>query len=131
MPHGRFDRRLPLSTSGRITVKGPFNPQDSKVDSAKVLFLVVQGEGDDAVIVSGEGTWNRANGNEWSGTIDRRGKHAGGGGTGRLRPGLARGIALSVVIKPAKTFGGGRKFDPPTIESLTWCADFEFVDPDA
>jgi hypothetical protein len=129
MTHGRFDRRLPLPSSGRITVKGPFNPQDNKVDSAKVLFLIVQGEGDDAVIVDGEDTWNRANGNEWSGTTDRRGKHAGGKGTGRLQPGLARGIALSVVFKPAKTFDRGRKFDPPTIESLTWCADFEFVVP--
>jgi hypothetical protein len=129
MTHGRFDRRLPLPSSGRITVKGPFNPQDSKVGSAKVLFLIVQGEGDDAVIVDGEGTWNRANGNEWSGTTDRRGKHAGGKGTGRLQPGLARGIALSVVFKPGKTFDRGRKFDPPTIETLTWCADFQFVAP--
>jgi hypothetical protein len=128
MSVGRFDRRLPLPSSGRITVKGPFNPQDNKVDSAKVLFLIVQGEGDDAVIASGEGTWNRANGTEWSGTTDRRGKHAGGKGTGRLHRGLARGIALSVVIKPGKTFDRGRKFDPPTIEALT-CADFEFVAP--
>jgi hypothetical protein len=126
---GRFDRTLPLPSSGRITVKGPFNPQDIKVDSAKVLFLIVQGEGDDAVIVSGEGRWSRANGNKWSGTTDRRGKHAGGKGTGRLRRGLARGIALSVVIKPGKTYDRGRKFDPPMIEALTWCADFEFVAP--
>jgi hypothetical protein len=131
MTHGRFDRKLPLPKSGRITIKGPFNPQDAKVDSAKVLFLIVQGEGDDAVIVDGEGMWNRANGNEWSGTTARRGKHAGGKGTGPLHRGLARGIALSVVIKPGKTFDGGRKFDPPTIESLTWCADFEFVEPAA
>jgi hypothetical protein len=129
MSVGRFDRRLPLPSSGRITVRGPFNPQDNKVDSAKVLFLIVQGEGEDAVIVDGEGTWNRANGTEWSATIDRRGKHVGGEGTGRLHLGLARGIAYSIVIKPGKTFDRGRKFDPPTIEALTWCADFEFVAP--
>ena len=40
-----------------------------------------------------------------------------------------RGIALSVVIKPGSVFDRGRKFDPPTIESLTWCADFKFVEP--
>ena len=131
MTHGRFDRKLPLPSSGRIPIKGPFNPQDGKVDSAKVLFLIVQGEGDDAVIVDGEGTWNRENGTEWSGTTARRGRHAGGKGTGQLHHGLARGIALSVVIKPGKTFDRGRKFDPPTIESLTWCADFEFVEPAA
>jgi hypothetical protein len=129
MSTGRFDRELPLPSSGRITIKGPFNPQDNKVDGAKVLFLVVQGEGEDAVIVDGEGTWERANGNEWSGTIARRGTHVGGEGTGPLTLGLARGIALSVVIKPGKTFDHGRRFDPPTIEALTWCADFKFVAP--
>jgi len=129
MSVGRFDRKLPLPRSGRIPVKGPFNPQDNKVESAKVLFLIVQGEGEDAVIVDGEGTWERAKGDEWSGMIDRSGKHVGGKGTGRLHKGLARGIALSVVIKPGKTFDRGRRFDPPTIESLTWCADFEFVAP--
>jgi hypothetical protein len=129
MGYGRFDRKLPLPRSGRVTIKGPFNPQDSKVDSAKVLFLIVQGEGAEAVIVEGEGTWNRGTGNEWSGTTARSGKHAGGGGTGRLHHGLARGIAHSVVVKPGKTFDRGRKFDPPTIEALTWCADFEFVEP--
>jgi hypothetical protein len=129
MSNGRFDRKLPLPSKGPITVKGPFNPQDPKVDGAKVLFLIVQGDGKDAVICEGEGTWNRANGGEWSGTIDRRGKYVGGHGSGQLRAGLARGIALSVVIKPGKTFDRGRKFDPPTIEGLTWCADFEFVAP--
>jgi hypothetical protein len=129
MSTGKFDRKLPLPSSGRVTIKGPFNPQDNKVDAAKVLFLIVQGEGEDAVICDGEGTWERANGDEWSGMIDRRGKYAGGEGKGPLRLGLARGIALSIVIKPGKTFDRGRKFDPPTIEALTWCADFEFVAP--
>jgi hypothetical protein len=131
MTHGRFDRKLPLPSSGRIAIKGPFNPQDSKVESAKVMFLIVQGDGDDAVIVIGEGSWNRANGNEWSGTTGRRGERPGGKGTGLLHRGLARGIAHSVVIKPGKTFAGGRRLDPPTIEALTWCSDFEFVEPGA
>jgi hypothetical protein len=127
MSVGKFDRELPLPRQGRIPVKGPFNPQDRRVDSARVLFLIVQGEGEDTVIVNGEGTWNRANGSEWSGTAPRRGPHAGGHGTGPLRLGLARGIAVSMVIKPGKVFDRGRKFDPPTIETLTWCADFKFV----
>jgi len=127
MSVGRFDRKMPLPSSGRITIKGPFNPQDAKVESAKVLFLIVQGEGEDAVVVEGEGIWNRKKGDEWAGTTDRRGPHVGGKGTGRLDKGLARGIAHSIVIKPGKTFDRGRKFDPPTIEALTWCADFEFV----
>jgi hypothetical protein len=129
MSIGRFDRELPLPRQGRITVKGPFKPQDLAVDAAKVLFLIVQGEGEDAVIVNGEGTWNRENGTDWTGSAPRSGPHAGGHGTGTLHLGLARGIAVSVVIKPGKVFGRGRKFDPPSIEALTWCADFDFVEP--
>jgi len=124
---GKFDRNMPLPPRGAVTIKGPFNPQDRAVDAARVLFLIVQGEGADAVIINGEGTWERAHGDEWSGTIPRRGPHVGGGGTGTLGLGLARGIALSVVIKPGKLLDGGRRFDPPMIESLTWCADFHFV----
>jgi hypothetical protein len=127
MSVGKFDRELPLPRQGRIPVKGPFNPQDRSVDSARVLFLIVQGDGANAVIVNGEGTWNRANGTEWSGTAPRSGPHAGGHGRGSLQLGLARGIAVSTVIKPGKVFDRGRKFDPPSIESLTWCADFKFV----
>ena len=127
MAAGRFDRRLPLPKQGRIPIKGPFNPQDRAVDAAKVLFLIVQGEDEDAVIVNGEGTWHRAHGNEWRGTAPRRGPRVGGGGTGTLRKGLARGIALSVVIKPGQILDRGRRFEPPAIETLTWCANFHFV----
>jgi hypothetical protein len=129
MSAGRFDRELPLPRQGRVPVKGPFKPQDPAVNTARVLFLIVQGEGEDAVIVDGEGSWNRANGTDWNGTVDRRGKRVGGKGTGTLKLGLARGIALSVVIKPGSVFDRGRKFDPPAIETLTWCADFKFVEP--
>jgi hypothetical protein len=127
MSVGKFDRKLPLPKQGRIPIKGPFNPQDRAVDAAKVLFMIVQGRGGNAVVVNGEGVWTRASGNEWKGTAPRSGPFAGGHGTGPLRTGEARGIALSVVIKPGKVFDRGRKFDPPTIEALTWCADFEFV----
>ena len=127
MAAGRFDRRLPLPKQGRIPIKGPFNPQDRAVDAAKVLFLIVQGDGQDAVVVEGEGTWQRARGNDWRGTVPRRGPRVGGHGMGALRPGHARGIALSVVIKPGKAFDGGRRFEPPAIETLTWCANFQFV----
>jgi hypothetical protein len=107
MSVGRFDRELPLPRQGRVPVKGPFKPQDRAVNTARVLFLIVQGEGE----------------------VDRRGKRVGGEGTGTLKLGLARGIALSVVVKPGSVFDRGRKFDPPAIETLTWCADFKFVEP--
>ena len=67
MAVGRFDRELTLPPQGPVPIKGPFDPQDPAVDAARVLFLIVQGEGKDAVIVNGEGTWNRPSGVEWSG----------------------------------------------------------------
>ena len=126
MAVGRFDRELSLPSQGPVTIKGPFDPQDPAVDSARVLFLIVQGDGQDAVVVDGEGTWTRASGDDWSGTAPRTGRRV-GGGTGALEPGLARGIALSVVIKPGEVFDRGRRFEPPAIETLTWCANFIFV----
>jgi hypothetical protein len=78
------------------------------------------------VVVDGEGTWKRASGDDWSGTAPRTGRRV-GGGTGALEPGLARGIALAVVIKPGTVPPGGHRFDPPAIETLTWCANFKFV----
>lgn len=129
MAAGRFDRELPLPKQGRVPIKGPFDPQDSAVDAAKVLFLIVQGDGKKAVIVDGEGTWQRADGDEWSGTAPRTGPRVGGDGMGPLVPGLARGIAVSVVIKPAIVFDGGSRFEPPAIETLTWCANFFFIEP--
>jgi len=126
MAVGRFDRELTLPDRGDITIKGPFDPQDPTVDSARVLFLIVHGEDEDAVIVEGEGTWKRAGGDDWSGTAPRTGRRV-GGGTGKLGPGPARGIALSVVIKPGTVPPGGHRFDPPAIETLTWCANFTFV----
>src|SRR2546430_15817534 len=98
MSVGRFDRELPLPRQGRVPVKGPFNPQDRAVNAAKVLFLIVQGEGKDAVIVDGEGSWNRATGTDWNGTVDRRGKRVGGQGAGSPKLRLERGIAPSGVV---------------------------------
>jgi hypothetical protein len=128
MAAGRFDRELPLPPQGPVPIKGPFDPQDSAVDAAKVLFLIVQGDGQNTLIVNGEGTWQRADGNErpWSGKAPRTGPLV-GGGMGTLERGLARGIALSVVIKPGEVFDSGRRFEPPAIETLMWCANFHFV----
>jgi hypothetical protein len=124
MAAGKFDRELPLPPQGPVTIKGPFDPQDSAVDAAKVLFLIVQGEGEDPVIVNGEGKWDRADGKDWHGEAPRTGRRP-EGGTGTLKKGHARGIALSVVIKPAEVVDG--RFEPPPIETLTWCANFNFV----
>lgn len=127
MAVGKFDRELPLPPQGPVPIKGPFDPQDPAVDAARVLFLIVQGDGKDTVVVDGEGTWHRTGGDDWSGTVPRTGPRVGGNGERTLEPGLARGIALSVVIKPGEVFDGGRRFEPPAIETLTWCANFHFV----
>jgi len=128
MSVGKFNRELDLPSSGRVTIKGPFDPQDSRVESAKILFLIVQGDGATTLTADGEGTWNKPS-DEWSGTIELTGKHP-GGGTGPFVYGRARGIALSIVTKPGKVLDDG-EFDPPAFEALTWCANFKFVDPNA
>ena len=124
---GKFDRNMPLPPRGAVTIKGPFNPQDRAVDAARVLFLIVQGEGADAVIINGEGTWERAHGDEWSGTIPRRGLAFRGRRNGNLGTGARTWH---------RTFGGYQAGQAPrrwtqirsaVIESLTWCADFHFV----
>ena len=123
MAAGRFDRELPLPPQGLIPIKGRFDPQDPEVNAARVLFLIVQGDGEDAVIVNGEGTWHRPN-DKWSGKAPRTGPCV-GGGTGALQKGRARGIALAIVIKPAMFLDG--KVEWPAIETLMWCANFRFV----
>ena len=120
---GRFDREVTLPSAGDITIGGPFNPQDPKVESAKLLFLIVQDDGPNAVTVEGEGSWKKGDAS-WSGVAKRRGKLP-NGNQGSLHAGLARGIALSVVVKPGKLTAG--TFDPPQIEALTWCANFMLV----
>ncbi len=127
MAAGRFDRRLPLPRQGRIPIKGPFNPQDRAVDAARVQFLIVQGEDENAVIVNGEGSWHRARGNDWRGTAPRSGPRVSGHGTGTLRPGARPRHRAGSRDQAGKVFDRGRRFDPPSIESLTWCADFHFV----
>ena len=121
MSHGKFNP-VNLPTRGKVTVTGPFDPQDRKVDDAKILFLVVQGGGKNTVVIQGEGEWNRGSSN-WIGEIKRTGVPALGGTNGTLQHNqIARGIAVSIVVKPGKI--QGNNFDPPSIEALTWCSDF-------
>jgi hypothetical protein len=123
---GMFHRQLPLPPTGDIPVAGPFTPdRGEKAKAAKVLFLIVQGNGPNAVTVEGEGRWIAGGANEWTGKVKRRGALP-GGASASLTQGLARGIAMAIVVKPGR-LTGGRRFDPPTIQALTWCSDFEFV----
>ncbi len=123
--NGMFHRILPLGSAGKVAIAGKFTPdRNEKAQVAKVLFLVVQGNGPNAVTVEGEGQWVAGGPNEWTGKVSRTGPLA-GGGTGSLVQGFARGIALAIVVKPGKLTGS--RFDPPTIQALTWCSDFEFV----
>jgi hypothetical protein len=122
MSHGKFSQ-VDLPPEGRGVVTGPFDPQDEKVNFAKILFLIVQGKGRDTVVVPGQGAWSRDAG-EWSGMVQRRGVPDLGGSDGELRPDeIARGIAVSIVVKPGEVLGDDT-FDAPSIEALTWCADF-------
>jgi hypothetical protein len=121
---GMFHRRLQLPAAGDIPIAGPFTPdRGEKAKKAKILFLIVQGDGPNAVTAQGEGEWKAGGQNEWTGKVKRRGALP-GGKLKSLDRGLARGIALAIVVKPGKLTGA--RFDPPMIQALTWCSDFEF-----
>ena len=123
MAAGRFDREPPLPPQGLIPIKGWFDPQDLEVKAGRVLFLIAQGNDEDAVTVNGEGTWDSPN-DKWSGKAPRTGPRV-GGGTGALQKGHARGIALAIVIKPP--WSSTAEVEWPAIETVTWCASFQFV----
>ena len=121
-----FHKELQFPPKGSVPVSGPFRPDGGeRAKSADILFLIVQGSGRDAVTVQGRGTWKAGGPNEWTGTVNRRGVLPGGKRTKSLKRGFARGIAMATVVKPGKL--SGSRFDAPTIQSLTWCSDFEFV----
>jgi hypothetical protein len=70
--------------------------------------------------------WQRGvNGNKWMGIAPAEGKRA-GGGKGRIVHAAGnnrvRGIAVALVVLPAQKRPSSKKFDPPTIQGLTWCA---------
>ena len=140
MSHGKVTKGY-MPDTGEVTVTGTFDPDDPEVDFARIIFLAVQGEGRDAAVARGEGSWIRDEAVEWSGTMERHGDL-------RLGPSnrefslrkRTRGIAISVVVKPGRLLErvdefppdtesqeGDVVFDPPSIETLTWCADFAIV----
>jgi hypothetical protein len=127
---GQFDPELTLpdDPTKRVTISGPLQEVDPKDTEAAVLFLIVQGEGRNALTVQGTGRWRRgssSNDPPWSGTVKREGKTV-VGRPKKLKTGKARGIGLAIVVKPGNLDESG-EFVPPSIEALTWCADFKFV----
>ena len=146
MGFGRFDRRIQLPSSDPLTVMGPFDPEDHEVDDADVLFLIIQGRGANSTVVKGRGMWERGqHDDKWVGEVSMTGAKP-DGSPGTLTPGMARGIALAVVVRPgnlvqddalaaeeAKEAQSGPTqtapdliFDPPQVEGVTWCANFLF-----
>ncbi|HKD32924.1 MAG TPA: hypothetical protein VKB73_05585 [Gaiellaceae bacterium] len=136
MGYGRFDRRIPLPSGDTVQVRGPFDPEDHEVNEGHVLYLVIQGSGADSVVCKGLGLWQRGeNNDDWMGQMSRWGEKP-DGGSGEIQTGVARGIALAVVVRPGKLFrddapgstsGPTMIFDPPQVEGVTWCADFTFT----
>lgn len=132
MSHGRFTKGY-LDPAGKVTVTGPFDPDDAEVVFARIIFLVVQAQGgaQDTVVVRGEGAWRRGAGGAitgWRGTAPRNGDLALGPSTNVLQADdgkKTRGIALSVVVQPGHVQNGD--FDPPSIEALNWCTNLEIV----
>jgi hypothetical protein len=128
---GQFDDTLTLPASGSIEVQGPLKVDDvidGDIEGAVVHFVIVQGQGDDTVTAVGQGSWTRPNG-EWTAELPVDAGKLPNGGPGRfsttVQNGLARGIGFAIAMKPGKVVNG--KFIPPAFQTLTWCADFNFI----
>lgn len=129
---GRFTNITLLNGGAQLRVEGPFNPGPN-ITSARVLFLLVQGDGEaDTVIIENQAKWEKsASPNSWEATVENSGVFA----DGKPHPGkepklhidpqhpMVRGIALAIGIQPAQKRPNSDKFDPPSIEALTWCAE--------
>jgi hypothetical protein len=129
--HGRFNKRMTLPATGDIDVRGPFTA-DGDETAAVVHFLIVQGgedrdtPADQTVTVIGQGAWKTGEA-EWSGSVSPKGRLP-SGDDGWLQPGLARGIGLAVAVKPeGLTDDNPPRFDAPSYQTLTWCADFQLT----
>ena len=130
---GKFNKRITLpSKGGDIDVRGPFTA-DGDETAAVIHFLIVQGgedhdsPADQTVTVIGQGLWQKGD-SEWSATVSPQGRLP-SGGDGWLHGGLARGIALAVAVKPeGLTDDRPPRFDAPSYQTLTWCADFQLVE---
>jgi hypothetical protein len=116
-----------------LDVTGTFDPGDPRVNHATILFLVVKGKDAAMVWTHGAGEWKRPNGTQWTGQASATGTSA-GGGTGQIQHGggdgdRVRGIAMALVVLPAQEREptGSGKFDPPTIQALTWCASTQLT----
>jgi hypothetical protein len=122
---GRFTNVI--LNGSTLEVTGTFKPEDLAVNHATILFLIVQGDNADMVWTHGAGVWQRGqNGNKWIGVAPAQGKSP-GGKNGTIKLGVdndrVRGIAVALVVLPAQKRGSSTtKFDPPTIQGLTWCA---------
>jgi hypothetical protein len=129
---------LSLTMKGdEVTALGTFSPQNEAVEHATVLFMVVQGENDSMIWTRGSGEWKKGvNGSNWTGIASADGDGV-NGTKGRLDPnkdnGTVRGIAVALVVLPAQPGEGDRagRFEPPTIQALTWCVSTKLVEADA
>ena len=134
---GQFKTVTLVDGGDKIEVTGTFDPEDPGVATAKVLFLIVQGDGGrKTVIVEGEAKWKRNVDDEWKIKVRNKGvfprpKSGAAPNISKARleykrnvkQRMVRGIALAIAIKPAKPADVPRKFNPPQIEALTWCVE--------
>lgn len=127
---GKF-HELRLLTDGTVEVSGPFDPERSDVRRATVYFVIVQGEGQaDMVSVEGCGEWRQGDA-DWTATVPAAGLRADGtdGALDLSRDsGRVRGIAVALAMTPSvRSILDSSRFDPPTIEQLTWCTETRLV----
>ena len=153
---GQLTEVMLINSGSKVLVTGTFDPGDDDIDKAKVLFLIVQGDGGKkTVIVEGEAKWKRtkkSGGGDWTALVDNEGvfpkpdgsaaKVSGASNNSKaclqfkgtkLEERMVRGIALAIAIKPAKPATQLElkgKFNPPQIEALTWCVELALTQQD-
>jgi hypothetical protein len=130
---GMFTEVKLVAGGAKVDVTGDFDPGNRKITKAKVLFMIVQGDGGpDTVILDGEAEWKRSANStgkvQWSVRVDNRGVFADGRkGRAKLKPStkdpMVRGIAHAIAFRPARSRRGQSPFEPPQIEALTWCVE--------
>lgn len=130
---GMFTEVKLVARGARVSVTGDFDPGNRKITKAKVLFMIVQGDGGpDTVILDGEAEWRRPADSTgkvpWSVRVDNHGVYADGRkGKAKLKPNakdpMVRGIAHAIAFRPARSRRGKSLFEPPQIEALTWCVE--------
>jgi hypothetical protein len=128
---GQFNSPIKLPRDGdQVPISGPLLNVEPDARKATVVCVLVQFKENDpnnAVWVEGSGTWDRNDGDMWTGTVSRDGvKPGGGSGSLQVGAGEVRGIATATIVRDGSVENG--HLVPPSIDTITWCVGVSIED---